>query len=116
MNLPTYPDLAGKVAFVTGGSSGIGATTCRLLASNGVRVAVSGRNQASIDGVVKAIRDAGGEALGAAADCTSGDALVRARDLVTERLGPVDIHVAFAGSGGEPTAFLQLSEEKWRAV
>ncbi|MBI3630891.1 MAG: SDR family NAD(P)-dependent oxidoreductase, partial [Candidatus Sungbacteria bacterium] len=48
-SLPTYPDLADKVAFVTGGSSGIGAATCHLLAANGVRVGVSGRNEAAID-------------------------------------------------------------------
>ena len=35
--MPTYPDLAGKVAVVTGGSGGIGAATCRLLAANGAR-------------------------------------------------------------------------------
>jgi len=33
---PAYPDLAGKVGVVTGGSGGIGAATCRLLAANGV--------------------------------------------------------------------------------
>jgi 3-oxoacyl-[acyl-carrier protein] reductase len=38
--IPTYPDLAGKVAVVTGGSGGIGAATCRLLAANGAREAV----------------------------------------------------------------------------
>jgi NAD(P)-dependent dehydrogenase (short-subunit alcohol dehydrogenase family) len=36
-NIPTYPDLAGKVALVTGWSGGIGAATCLLLASNGVK-------------------------------------------------------------------------------
>jgi 3-oxoacyl-[acyl-carrier protein] reductase len=116
MNLPAYPDLVGKVAFVTGGSSGIGATTCRLLAANGVRVGVNGRNEAAIEGVVKAIRDAGGEAVACPADCTNADALTRAGDVMARGLGPIDILVAFAGSGGEPTPFLELSEEKWRAV
>jgi 3-oxoacyl-[acyl-carrier protein] reductase len=115
-SLPSYPDLAGKVAFVTGGSSGIGATTARVLAANGVRVGVSGRNVGAIDRVVSAIREAGGEAIASPADCTKADALAQARELVTRDLGPVEILVAFAGSGGEPTPFLQLTEERWRTV
>jgi 3-oxoacyl-[acyl-carrier protein] reductase len=112
----SYPDLRGKVAFVTGGSRGIGARTCRSLAENGVRVAVNGRDASAIDGVVRSIREAGGEAIAAPADCTSRDALERARELVARELGEVDIVAAFAGGSGEPTPFLQLSEEKWRAV
>jgi 3-oxoacyl-[acyl-carrier protein] reductase len=68
--LPVYPALAGKVAVVTGGSGGIGAATCRLLAANGARVAVNGRDPARIDTVVDAIRAGGAEAVGIAADCT----------------------------------------------
>jgi 3-oxoacyl-[acyl-carrier protein] reductase len=88
----------------------------RLLAANGVRVAVSGRNEQAIDGVVGAIRKSGGEAIASPADCTNAGALASARDLVTRALGPVDILVAFAGAGGEPIPFLQLTEENWRAV
>ena len=62
--LPIYPDLAGKVAVVTGGSGGIGAATCRLLAANGARVAINGRDQAKIAVVVDAIGASGGEAIG----------------------------------------------------
>jgi 3-oxoacyl-[acyl-carrier protein] reductase len=112
----TYPDLSGKVAFVTGGSSGIGASTSRLLAANGVRVAVNGRNDAAIDVVVRGIRESGGEAVASPADCTKADELARACEKVTAALGPVDILVAFAGGGGEPTPFMSLTEEKWRAV
>src|SRR5690242_10957753 len=104
-SIPTYPDLAGKVAFVTGGSSWLGASTCRFLAKNGVRVGVSGRNEAAIDGVVRAIRESGGEAMASPADVTQAEALARANDLVTRALGPVDILAAFAGGGGEPMPF-----------
>jgi NAD(P)-dependent dehydrogenase (short-subunit alcohol dehydrogenase family) len=69
-NVPTYPDLQGKVALVTGGSGGIGAATCRLLAANGARVAVNGRDEDRIGATVEAIRAEGGEAVGAPADCT----------------------------------------------
>jgi 3-oxoacyl-[acyl-carrier protein] reductase len=113
---PSYPDLHGKVAFVTGGSRGIGAATCHLLAQNGVRVAVNGRDPAAIDEVVRAIREAGGAAMAAPADCTNGEALARARDAVQRELGDVEIVVAYAGGGGEPKPFLELSEEKWRTT
>jgi 3-oxoacyl-[acyl-carrier protein] reductase len=66
----TYPDLASKVAVVTGGSRGIGAATSRLLAANGARVAVNGRDEAAIDAVVSGIRLDAGQAIGVAADCT----------------------------------------------
>lgn len=110
-----YPDLAGKVAFVTGGSSGIGAVTARLLAANGVLVGVNGRSESKLAEVVREIADAGGRAVACPADCTRSDALAAARDRVTRALGPVDILVAFAGAGS-PMPFAQLTEEKWRAV
>jgi 3-oxoacyl-[acyl-carrier protein] reductase len=113
---PSYPDLRGRTAFVTGGSRGLGAGTCRLLATNGARVAVNGRDETAIDAVVRSIREAGGEAIAAPADCTSRDALERARDVVQRELGDVDLVAAFAGGSGEPTPFFQLSDEKWRAV
>jgi 3-oxoacyl-[acyl-carrier protein] reductase len=87
-----------------------------MLAENGVRVAVNGRDVAAIEGVVRSIHDAGGEAIAAPADCTNSEALARARDAVHRELGDVDILVAFAGAGGEPTPFAQLTEEKWRTV
>ena len=55
-NYPTYADLANKVAVVTGGSRGIGAVTCRLLAENGAKVTVGGRDEAAINSVRPARR------------------------------------------------------------
>src|SRR5690349_1842098 len=114
---PIYPDLASKVAVVTGGSGGIGAATCRALAANGVKVAVHGRDEAKIAGVVNTIEARGGQALGVAADVTDFAAIERMRQDVEQALGPVDLLAVFAASGGSPPSpFTQITEEGWRAA
>jgi 3-oxoacyl-[acyl-carrier protein] reductase len=115
-NLPTYPDLAGKVAVVTGGSGGIGAATCRLLAANGARVVVNGRNQAKIAPVVEAINAAGGEAVGVTADCTDLGAVERLRQQAEADLGPVDLLAAFVGGGrAMPGPVAQIPVDDWHS-
>lgn len=115
-HLPTYPDLAGKVALVTGGSGGIGSATCRLLAANGAKVAVNARDQAAIDTVVGSITAEGGQAIGVSADCTDSTAVERMRRQVEDQLGPVEILAAFVGSGGaHPAPTEQTTKEDWRA-
>lgn len=113
---PSYPDLAGKVAVVTGGSRGIGAETCRRLAQNGVKVAVSGRDERAIANVVSSVLMAGGEAVGVAADVTTAEGVEDLREAVERDLGPVDILTVFAGGHGDPQPLEQLSEERWRFV
>jgi NAD(P)-dependent dehydrogenase (short-subunit alcohol dehydrogenase family)/quercetin dioxygenase-like cupin family protein len=114
---PIYPDLAAKVAVVTGGSGGIGAATCRLLASNGVKVVVNGRDEAKIGAVVDAIRSTGGEALGVAADCTDLAAVERMRKHSDEELGSVGVVAAFAGGGrARPGPLAQITEEEWHST
>jgi 3-oxoacyl-[acyl-carrier protein] reductase len=115
-NYPTYPDLANKVAVVTGGSRGIGAATCRLLAQNGAKVMVGGRDEAAINSVVQEIQGSGGEAIGAAADLTDFAAVECMRRRIEEELGPVDVLAAFAGGQGYPTPTEQMAEEQWRSV
>jgi 3-oxoacyl-[acyl-carrier protein] reductase len=107
----TYPDLAGKVALVTGGSRGIGAATARALAENGVKVAVGGRDEAAIGAVVDEI---GG--LATPGDvCRAGD-IEAMRSHVEGLLGPVDVLVAFAGGFGALTPVHETSEEEWRSI
>ncbi|WP_315834775.1 SDR family NAD(P)-dependent oxidoreductase [Bradyrhizobium prioriisuperbiae] len=114
---PIYPDLKGKTAFVTGGSGGIGAETCRWLAASGVRLAVGGRDEAALSRVVDDLVQNGAQALAIPADCTDPAALDGARAAIEQRFGPVDILMAFAGGGtARPAAVHDTSETDWRSA
>jgi 3-oxoacyl-[acyl-carrier protein] reductase len=114
---PTYPDLAGKVAVVTGGSKGIGASTCLLLGHNGARVAVCGRDREAIEGVVAQTREAGAaEAVGLEADLTTPAGVTSLRAGVEEKLGPAELLFAFAGGFIARTPLLETQLEEWNDV
>ncbi|WP_261569602.1 SDR family NAD(P)-dependent oxidoreductase [Frankia gtarii] len=114
--LSHHPDLAGKVALVTGGSRGIGMATCRALAANGARVAVNGRDRAAVDTVVAKIVADGGTAVPAPGDVTDEAAVHSVRESVERALGPVEILAAFAGGQGAPAPTTELGSDRWRAV
>jgi 3-oxoacyl-[acyl-carrier protein] reductase len=111
-----YPDLAGKVAVVTGGSRGLGAATAHALAENDAQVAVVGRDDAALGSVVDGIRAAGGRAIGIRADCTRENDVRRLAETVTEEFGAVDILAAFAGGNGMPVPTVQENPDHWREV
>jgi 3-oxoacyl-[acyl-carrier protein] reductase len=111
-----YPDLAGKVAVVTGGSRGLGAATARALSENGARVAVVGRDEAALGNVAEGIRAAGGQAIAIRADCTSEDEVRRLAETVAQQLGPLDILAPFAGGNGMPVSTVQETADHWREV
>jgi 3-oxoacyl-[acyl-carrier protein] reductase len=117
VSLPVYPDLADKVAVVTGGSKGIGAATCVLLGQNRARVAVCGRDEGDVERVTSDTRDAGAaEAAGFTADLTRPEGVARLRGEVEEQLGPAEVLFAFAGGFGARTPLLQTELEEWNGV
>lgn len=86
--------LAGKVAFVHGGSRGIGAASARRLARDGATVAIGYAASAlAAEALVEAIRAEGGTAIAIKADATDAAALTRAIDAVADRFGRLDILV-----------------------
>ncbi|CAL9375693.1 3-oxoacyl-[acyl-carrier-protein] reductase FabG [Streptomyces sp. enrichment culture] len=100
-----YQPFAGKSALVTGGSSGIGAATARLLARQGAAVVVNYRSdEAAARRVVEEIEAAGGTAVALRADVTRADEVDRLAVLAQEKVGPVDILIANAAGVDGRTA------------
>ncbi|GAA4169232.1 SDR family oxidoreductase [Phytohabitans flavus] len=86
--------LSGRVAVVTGATSGIGAATARRLASAGASVALLGRREDRLKGLADEI---GTAAVPVAVDITDQDAVYAAAATIRSALGPVDLVVANAG-------------------
>jgi NADP-dependent 3-hydroxy acid dehydrogenase YdfG len=92
--LPAAHPLTGRVAVVTGASSGIGEATARALAAGGASVALLARRSDRIEAIAG---DLGAPAHAVAVDVTEPEAVLAAADEVTERLGRPDLVVANAG-------------------
>jgi uncharacterized protein len=89
----------GKLAIVTGASSGIGAATARQLARAGMQVVLVARRRERLDALAENIRMAGGAAHIIVADLTQESERTRLFQEVTEQYGDVDILVNNAGMG-----------------
>lgn len=90
-------DLTGRVALVTGASSGLGRHFAQTLARQGCKVAVMARRRDRLDALVREIEAAGGAALAVAADVADAGAIGPGLDAVEAALGPVSILVNNAG-------------------
>ena len=110
-------DLAGKVALVTGASSGIGRATAEHLARHGASVAINfHNNEAGAEEVRKAVTKAGGKAIAVQADVSRAAAVKALVERTVKELGPVDILVNNAGSLVERLKILELTEQRWDDV
>lgn len=107
--------LRGKVAFVTGGSSGIGLRIAERFAQQGAKVALVGRSQEKLDRATGSIRAAGGEAVGFAADVRDYAALSGALQKAREQFGEIDILLCGA-AGNFPAPALGMSANGFKAV
>ena len=115
--MKNYLDLSGKVALVTGASSGIGAASAMVLADLGAHVTIGYyQNQTGADTVRDAITTAGGKALSIKADVRQADEIEMLVRRTSEELGPVDILVNNAGSLIERQSINQMTEDRWDEV
>jgi hypothetical protein len=110
------PRLSGKVAIVTGASSGIGRATARLFAQEGAKVVAGARREAELAELVREIKVAGGEALALAGDVQSEQ---YARDLVAaaeKAFGRLDIAFNNAGTIGPAGPTTEIAEKDWTSA
>src|SRR5271155_2724863 len=106
-------ELQGKVALVTGGTSGIGRDAAVLFAKSGAKGAVPGRREVEGKETIELIRAAGGEGLFVKADVSKAaevEALVRK---TVEKFGRLDVAFNNAGIEGNWVPITEQSEEDW---
>ncbi len=112
-----YFDLSGKLALVTGASSGIGAATAQVLAELGANVAIGFFNNA--DGASRtklAVEKAGRKAISIQADVRQTAGIQKLVKETNAQLGPIDILINNAGSLVQRLPLVSITEERWEEV
>jgi len=104
--------LAGKVALVTGGTSGIGLATAKELAAQGAKVYITGRRQAELDNAVASL---GGQVTGIRADASRLEDLDTVYAQIAEQAGRLDVLYANAG-GGDMLPLGAITEEHFDRI
>ena len=108
--------LSGKVAIVTGASSGIGRAAAKLFAQHGARVVVTGRRQAELDVLVDEIGQAGSAAVAVAGDIRDERLARTLVETAVGRFGGLDIAFNNAGVLGAALPLAEMSAADWSEV
>ena len=106
-------ELDGKIALLTGASRGLGFATAQVLAEEGVRIAINGRNESSLKAAADELASFGAEVIALPGDVTdlkTPEALIQA---VKSAFGGLDLLFTNAG-GPPPSAFENIEEETWQ--
>ena len=107
--------LDGKVALITGGSSGIGKSIALTYAEAGAKVVIASRKQENLDKVAEEIRARGRESLAIATDVKIPEQVDNMVKQTVEKFGRLDIMINNAGRG-IPTQPLKISIKEWNHV
>lgn len=109
-------DLQGKVAIITGGTSGIGRDTAVLFARNGAKVVIAGRREAEGNATLSQVRHAGGEGIFVKADVSKAADVQALINKTVEKYGRVDTAFNNAGIEGNWKPLIDLTEQEWDEV
>ncbi len=108
-------NLTGKVALVTGGTGGIGASVCKQLAESGAKVATNYRNEEKAQAFKKEMADAGYDIAIYQVDVTDTEGCAKMIADIEKDLGPLDIIVNNAGITKD-TTLRKMTKDQWDAV
>ncbi len=108
--------LDGKVAIVTGASSGMGEAITKLFAAEGATVLALARRKEKLQGVIDGITAKGGKALAVAGDVSKEEDVKKAVKTAVEKYGKLDIVVNNAGSLDKVAPVADLDDETWKRV
>jgi len=113
-----HGDLAGRVALVTGASSGMGLAAAQALAARGAKVAIASRGGEKLDRAREALAAGSGrdeDVIAVAADVRDPQSLADLVAEVEQRLDPIDVLVA-NGGGPRSAPAAELTDEDWEAA
>lgn len=113
--MKNYFDLTGKVAVITGASSGLGREYTKALAEQGAKVAPMARRLPRLEDLQKEIEANGGECFPVQCDVSKEEAVISAVEKVVEHFGRIDILINNAGAI-ELCPTTELPLEKWQQV
>jgi NAD(P)-dependent dehydrogenase (short-subunit alcohol dehydrogenase family) len=108
-------DLTGRVALITGASSGLGRRFAEVLAASGAKVALAARRMDRLEEAASAIRAFGGEALAVEMDVTDEASIIAGFDAAERQLGPIDTVIANAGMNSRGLA-LEVGADEFDTV
>jgi NAD(P)-dependent dehydrogenase (short-subunit alcohol dehydrogenase family) len=109
-------DLEGKVAIITGGTTGIGRDTAVLFAEHGAKVAIAGRREKEGEETLALVRKAGGEGIFVKTDVSKRADVQTLVTKTVDHFGRLDTAFNNAGIEGKWASITQLSEDDWDAV
>jgi NAD(P)-dependent dehydrogenase (short-subunit alcohol dehydrogenase family) len=108
--------MKGKVALVTGGSSGIGEATALAFARAGASVVIASRGESAGERVVQRIRELGGEALWLRTHVSRAEEVSGLVAQAVARFGRIDYAFNNGGSGGRMASVADMEEADWNAT
>jgi NAD(P)-dependent dehydrogenase (short-subunit alcohol dehydrogenase family) len=109
-------DMQGKMALITGASSGIGRASGKVFAARGANVVLAARTEESLSDLVRKIESQGAKATYVVTDVSIAVDVERMVARAIEKFGRIDYAINNAGFEGQVSSIADLTEEEWDQV